>query len=576
MRRMVFLPYDFDTALGTNNEGDLVFGYAYEDTDHLPSGADVFNGQQSVLWNNLRDTYGTEIAELYQSLRSQGKLSYSVIEGAMEDHQHKWPEAIFNEDAYFKYLSPLIDGIVDSEGNFIHTASYLPMLQGSKQEQRRWWLYNRFRYMDSKYNAGDAASDVIQLRGYAKADITVTPYADIYPTIKYGSYLVQTRGTRGQSYTLVNPLSEVNDTEIYIYSASLLSGIGDLSGLKVGFADFSAGSKLGSIIVGSAAEGYTNGNLKTLTIGSNKLLRLVDARNCTALATSIDLKGASNIEEAYFDGTAITGVELPNGGALKKLHLPATVSNLTIQNQTQLTEFVLPDAGSVTTLRVENTPAIDTLAMLDEIADGARVRLIGVSWTLDSADDLTALKARLDLMRGLDESGGNTPTAQVSGTISVPSVTSAELAAWAERYPYITIAAQRALLTIPTATSPVYNAEEQSPDWSNYYPAQMTMSGETAGTNAGEYTVTFTLRNSANTWWEDGTITPKEVTWTIAKASPRLTVTPDSLTLGALASGTATVSTVSTGAVTAESGNIGVAVVEWNEESEDESEDEED
>ena len=64
------------------------------------------------------------------------------------------------------------------------------MLQGAKAEQRKWWLYNRFRYMDSKWNAGDALRQVIQLRGYAKADVTLTPYTDIYPTVKYASYLV--------------------------------------------------------------------------------------------------------------------------------------------------------------------------------------------------------------------------------------------------------------------------------------------------------------------------------------------------------------------------------------------------
>lgn len=37
-------------------------------------------------------------------------------------------------------------------------------------------------------HAGDALSDVITVRGYAKSDITVTPYADVYTTIKYGSY----------------------------------------------------------------------------------------------------------------------------------------------------------------------------------------------------------------------------------------------------------------------------------------------------------------------------------------------------------------------------------------------------
>ena len=159
--KWIWLSYDFDTALGINNEGALVFSYNLEDTDTLPGGADVFNGQQSVMWNNLRDAFGAEIKAMYQTLRSTGALSYPKVEAAFEAHQAKWGEAIFNEDAWFKYLAPLVE---DGSG------AYLAMLQGSKAEQRKWWLYNRFRYMDSKWNAGDALSDVIQLRGYAKAN----------------------------------------------------------------------------------------------------------------------------------------------------------------------------------------------------------------------------------------------------------------------------------------------------------------------------------------------------------------------------------------------------------------------
>ena len=33
-KKIVFLPYDFDTAAGTNNEGALVFSYNLEDIDH--------------------------------------------------------------------------------------------------------------------------------------------------------------------------------------------------------------------------------------------------------------------------------------------------------------------------------------------------------------------------------------------------------------------------------------------------------------------------------------------------------------------------------------------------------------
>ena len=108
-KKIVFLPYDFDTAIGITNEGVLAFSYNLEDTDKTESGADVFNGQQSVLWKNMRAAFFDEMRAMYQNLRSTGKLSYELVERMFEEHQAKWPEAIFNEDAWFKYLAPLVE-----------------------------------------------------------------------------------------------------------------------------------------------------------------------------------------------------------------------------------------------------------------------------------------------------------------------------------------------------------------------------------------------------------------------------------------------------------------------------------
>ena len=447
-KKIVWLPYDFDTALGINNEGALVFDYELEDTDHIEGGADVYNGQESVVWCNLRDAFGKELASMYQTLRSQGKLSYSAVEKAFEDHQDKWSEAIFNEDAWFKYIDPLIN-----EGN----GAYLEMLQGSKKEQRKWWLYNRFRYIDSKYNAGDALVDVIQLRGYAKANVTVIPYADIYPTVKYGSYLVHQRGKRGVATTLVNPLDSVNDTEIYIYSSSQLASVGDLSGLLVGFADFSMATKLQELKIGSDAVGYSNSNLKTLTLGNNVLLKKIDVRNCVGLGTgdqkSVDISGCTNIEEIYFDGTNITGLQLPNGGIIKKLHLPETITNLTVMNQKAVTEFVIPTYQNISTLRLENvSSAIDQIEILKQIPANSRVRLIGFYMLADDAQEIDQIFDILDTMRGLDEAGNNMDSAQVSGEIHTASLTGAEIAEFNQRYPYVRVTADHttAVLTYKT------------------------------------------------------------------------------------------------------------------------------
>lgn len=433
--KFCWLPYDFDTAIGINNEGALAFSYHLEDIDQTEGGADVYNGQNSVMWINLRQAFFEEIKAMYQKLRSDGVLSYDVVEKAYEEHQSKWPEAVWNEDAYYKYLEPLIE---DGSG------AYLSMLQGSKEEQRKWWLYNRFRYIDSKYNAGDSLSDIITLRGYAKSDITIEPYADIYASIKYGSYLQQTRALRGKSYTIPCPLSNVNDTEIYIYSASQIKSIGDLSGLKVGYAEFSLATKLQSLKLGDASDDYSNSNLTELYLGNNAMLKTLDVRNCPNLGTgeqkAIDLSGCKNIEHVYFDGTAIGSCSLPNGGVLKTLHLPETITNLTIRNQTSLTDFAMPGYANITTLRLENvSDAVDSYAIFSAIKTGSRVRLIGIDWTVDAIEAANALYDRLDSMRGIDENGNNTDKPQVSGKITVDTLTGAELAALQARYPDITV-----------------------------------------------------------------------------------------------------------------------------------------
>ncbi len=318
------------------------------------------------------------------------------------------------------------------------------MLQGSKAEQRKWWLYNRFKYIDSKYNAGDSLTDVITLRGYAKSNITITPYADVYATVKYGSYLVQTRAARNNQYTMVCPLDNVNDTEIYIYSASQLADVGDLSGLKVGYAEFVYATKLQQLILGNASQYYTNGNLQTLYLGNNKLLRKLDVRNCTGLGTgdqkTVDLSGCTGIEEVYFDGTRITGVTLPNGGALRILHLPATTTSLIIRNQPSLMDFTCPSLSNISTLWLENTGnTVDTLSILEALQTGARVRLFGFNWEIEEASEISGILDTLDDKRGLDQNGDNMDAAQVYGTIHVPSVTGAIIAHARERYPDITI-----------------------------------------------------------------------------------------------------------------------------------------
>lgn len=62
-----------------------------------------------------------------------------------------------------------------------------------------------------------------------------------------------------------------------------------------------------------------------------------------------------------------------------------------------------------------------------------------------------------------------------------------------------------------------YNGNAQSPVWINYDPEKMTISGQTSATDAGTYTATFTLTGDYT--WSDGSTDPKQIQWSIGKAT---------------------------------------------------------
>lgn len=438
-KHWMMLFYDADSSLGIDNKGKLAFDYYLEDIDYTEAGDPVFNGQASVLWVNLRECFYDKIMAEYKRLRTTTRtdgsgnplLSYDVVNGLFEAHQSKWSEAIYNEDGYRKSIEPYA-----LNGDTL----YLPMLQGKKEQQRKWWLYNRFRYLDSKYNTGSSMETRITIRAHAQANIKLMSYVNMYGHVYYNAEMAEHRMRRGQEYEFEWAATGAEDAVIGINDADMLTSLGDLSPLMVELIDISKATHLTSLKVGDAAEGYVNNNLNSITLGNNVLLKTMDFRNCASLTQAVNASGCTGLEEAYFDGTAITGLSLPNGGALKKLHLPGTVTNLTLRNQSKLEEFVLPSYSQITTLWLENnSSAVDVFEILSAIPANSRVRLIGINQSVDTYADFEHVMTTLNSMRGLDENGNNVDTAQVSGTVHIGSLTSKELYEITSRYPSITV-----------------------------------------------------------------------------------------------------------------------------------------
>ena len=433
--------YDNDTCLGVNNEGAVAFGYDVEYHDTEGSGQ-VWNGEQSVLWNNVEAAYLPEITTMYQLMRSSGAISYDMCIGVLNGEQSdKWCEAIYNADGKFKYIDPLLN-----EGN----GSYLYAMQGSRAQHRKWWLYNRFRYIDSKYVAGDFKSDYVTMRLYTpntwqgvkpNADFTLTPAGDVYVSVKYGSYIISKRGHKGVPVTIKAPEIAFNDTETIVYGAAYIGSLGNLSAMYPGTVDISKATKLTELIVGSGAVGYQNSNLTVLAIGNNTLFRRLNVMNCPRLTQPIDVSGCENIEEIYAQGTSITSVKLPNAGRLSQLYLPDTITSLTIRNQTLTQDgFELADIKNLSTVYIENTNGIDSATLINRCLASStpvlqRVRLIGMDWRLNSLDTLV----KLAKLKGLDVNGMNADKAVITGKCHVLLATSVKLAEVKAAFPELVI-----------------------------------------------------------------------------------------------------------------------------------------
>ena len=459
--------YDNDTCLGINNEGHRVFDYYHEDTDIMPDGTKVYNGQDSVLWVKFREAFASEIKDMYRTLRSDNKIGYKTIRDYfVTNGSDKWSETIYNEDSDYKYISMLRNPGVNAETGEPNPpdATNLPQIKGTGEHHLEYFLNGRVAYCDSKWDAVSYKDDYINVRINTPtewadvepcANITVTPFSNMYAGVKYkaNGTLQQTRLSKNQTYTFIplNPNEKFNDTETAIFGASQLSSIGDLSPLYCNYCDISKASKLVELKLGSESPNYVS-KLKTLSLGTNRLLKKLDIRNCKSLTSPVDLSGCVGIEEIYAEGSCISGVELADSGYLRIAHLPETITTLTVKNQKYITDFSMPSFANLERLRVEHSPSLP-LADIIHNAPLKRIRLLNVEWEESSEEALMQTIEKLKACKSINVSGLNDedsviPT--VTGIVTVPTISVESIQAIQEFFPELMIRVNGKVLCLVT------------------------------------------------------------------------------------------------------------------------------
>lgn len=433
--------YDLDSCMGVENSGYNVVPY-YAEWDYVYNNQKIFNGADSYLHRMLEAAFPSKLTALYKKLRDTNKtLGYDVF---YQEHITKGADAvctaIVNQDRQFKYVDIWTDGYMkysddNSTQSLVKTSDYMYLVQGKKY-QKMDFMYKRGTMLDSKYVSAAFTNNKIDFRiGRStttgdEATLTIKPAITMYPRAEYGNSGNYLGGKTfaNEEITITPPDGDYADILLQIYGASFLSSIGDISHLYPYSLDVSSATRLQELIIGSDAEGYENTRLTSLTPTACTLLKKINVQNCSALTGTLNLLSCGLIEEVYADGSGLSAISLPVGGYLKKLHLPSTLTNLTIREHSSIEEFSCAGYDKIRTLWLDNVgDIVPTDDILKTYASQLRrIRLVDVNWNLEDSSLLELLIS--DTMKGkrLDANGNEVDDTSaypyISGTVTIKRI----------------------------------------------------------------------------------------------------------------------------------------------------------
>ena len=399
--------YDNDTALGINNNGELIFPYGKEDIDYNiddnPASGYVFNGATSVFWCRLRDLLPGEITNTFQNVTAECFSAEDLIK-QFDEYQECYPEEIWRLDIQRKYIRTFTGESVDNSKPKKDPNYLRDMMQGRKKYQRRQWVRDQEIYFGTKNLMNTVVGDNnrITFRCYTPTvdDIAVqpdytlkiTPFSDMYVSAMFGNGDTrQIRAKAGQPYELKFVPSTTDDTQVTIYGANRIQALNDLSACYLTTINISMADKLKKLVLGNATPGYSNPRLTALSLGNNRLLEELDIRNCNNLTGSINLSECNNLLNLYAEGTSLTGVIFSTNGKVQVAHLPDTVNTLTMRNLNDLIDFQAT-LDSLETLTLQGG-TLNNLEVINNCIDTLQVvYLYDIDWTGDnSLPDTTLL-----------------------------------------------------------------------------------------------------------------------------------------------------------------------------------------
>ena len=426
--------WDNDTGLCRNNRGYVDIEPGYMDWDSLGT-QEVFNASDNALFTNLRECNFAQIRAMYVDREAAGAWDLDAIYGYCKESQEQICESLWIEDAEHNAIR-----ILENMGN----SSYLERATGRLQLHVKKSLLFQKALIDSYFSAAASTTDRARLRGNTPSQYSgiapsgimkITPYTNLFVTIHAGSTDYTARVYEGVESTF-DVSANLNDTEMYIYSAEWISGMGSLAALYLSQFEIGTMKRIRQVILGSAEGGYYNSAAVSLSFANCVKLETLNLAGLINTAVSVDLSNCLYLKEIDTRNSGITGLRFAKNGRLEEALLNALTS-LYMSGLGRLDTFSMAAYTALQTFIAENTSAaVDTKAIVTTAAALENVRLLGIDWTLDN----TNLLRRLQTLGGIADNGQDTtPVAVVAGDAHVAMIASSDLISLGASFPNLSI-----------------------------------------------------------------------------------------------------------------------------------------
>ena len=524
--------YDMDTALGVNNTGFNKFAY---DTEDDPEDK-VFNGFDSVLWNNVRECFYPEICDFYSNMRTYLKIE-KLLDTYNAKASDKWNEALTTADAEYKYIRPYEEGYYDGKDGIQikpGQVSYLYAGQGKRTNHRSYWLNNRVKYFDSKYlpttygaikpslantfsfrayalpeQKSTAAAQTCVAQTPANHQFDVTALNNSYQSLFIGNIVYGPEYTLANQTVTLGPTQVKHEVESYILNPDLISNLGDLSDKYLGQFNFPGlETRLTELNFGRSSRSHTkydkyyNNLLSSLNIGEScPYLQKINIARCTGLK-SIDLVNCTRLKELDAEGCKLTNITFPTDSIIEKLYLPNTLTQLELVNQPHMESIVFDNlatgSASLRNIKLDKISSIDSYPILkgmmkDSAAVASKTYYLNqVNWTLNAEDDFIVENDKIiaiDILEKLQIAypyTGYTVAQALTGTITIDVNVSVDQFQIYEKYnktfPNVKIVYAESTPVIPAKTIRFFDNDVES-------EAQEFYSVYTDGTKGMRYLV---------------------------------------------------------------------------------------